>query len=1263
MKNLTHKPKEEGENIIIKLEDNTLMEKLEYKLVPKYFLLNNDKHKDAYCLLKKTNSKKIEKDMMNGEKEKKLLKKRQGESENYDGILSLVSSHNNSGVCKLESPDSFPSCHYICEERNAAHRGSIKEGDVKKVQSRKNNKNAINQLGEQKYNLASRNPVHLTPNGKNVGRTKNENTHFRKENFVRLLRNSSKKILCSAEKVKIFKNLFLKIKRKDENFFCDSKEGADSLGKSVTGECSPPEGCVICPRGEEATEESAKEHRRDENKIFTISCTAKLNGKGRSTGRRNGETFSEDSPKNNRMKKEENDLKGNSDTVTNEKEEHKYILDNSLNDNTKKTYPVMYKDESKSTKFLEKILKEKKNRMNNLLLLNIARDRPFKPKEITKLSRLKRDSGTISYADKIPKQALQPSGDGATLEYCASDMNIKQCGVGGHERRITLEDKTEVAAKRRNEKQLGDVIRKENVNFILCKNSMKADKMDKIKVNGLHISSSNKKIIASFARRRTQKGKKEIAKVVESEEKGRKNHTDRDEYRVSQIMQYNEKCEVAVEQRGGRNHVKDHPAQETHMWNTWALSVQQNKNDDPQEVVPQEVVPQEIVAKVRVSNEEHQGKVRRTIKDAAELQKRYPIAVEQTNCGYQSDPVCKKVSDKMGKKGEDTFHFLYEQNGKTNGGGETPCGGINVKKINPLETPSQDTSIIADTVNSPNNRKEEKCSKKKLFFFEKNKLRIKNFINKNEIFNLTRKGESRKMKSEKGDMRVSHASEKFSPHSFATPNDSMSKFGNIKMVSGVNHAYNSSMFNKKIVEKKIKVEEEVLSAYPVEVSHTKRKDEDHTLMDEKRIASVEDVSTDTDVLMRVCIGNQLDGSLKHGVNVMNENDSLDESEGDPLANGRTDEDNPICEKSSNTDRSNNYTNVVNEDEKCNHSMSYDKQKLLMKDLITSVSKEKNYDNPYQQKKKVLEERKEKNTDRTSEQKCEDSKMERKINGLKRKKKKFRSYFMKFRSFLFFQNRKKTSTVATLTEENGSNKVIRKKKFHLKRKKKMKKLKSLRLLNMYSSKKMMDKSSNERAADSHCENYQTREFLLGEQREEERGRKTIVLDLDETLVHSTLRGERYNSFRIHIELGDGRCVIYVNKRPGVEHFFKEISKHYEVVIFTASLPKYANAVIDKLDKDNICAYRLFRESCTFWNNNYVKDLKILGRDLNNVVIIDNSTFVHKFCEDNCILIKSWFDDPTDKELYKLIPFLKKLSKKKSVIRELRKYNKKKRKRKF
>lgn len=70
----------------------------------------------------------------------------------------------------------------------------------------------------------------------------------------------------------------------------------------------------------------------------------------------------------------------------------------------------------------------------------------------------------------------------------------------------------------------------------------------------------------------------------------------------------------------------------------------------------------------------------------------------------------------------------------------------------------------------------------------------------------------------------------------------------------------------------------------------------------------------------------------------------------------------------------------------------------------------------------------------------------------------------------------------------------------------------------------------------------------------------------------------------------------------------MSEIYEVVIFTASLSKYAEPLVKILDPANKwCSYLLFREHCTFLEEQeaYVKDMSLLGRDLKNVIIIDNS----------------------------------------------------------
>ena len=63
--------------------------------------------------------------------------------------------------------------------------------------------------------------------------------------------------------------------------------------------------------------------------------------------------------------------------------------------------------------------------------------------------------------------------------------------------------------------------------------------------------------------------------------------------------------------------------------------------------------------------------------------------------------------------------------------------------------------------------------------------------------------------------------------------------------------------------------------------------------------------------------------------------------------------------------------------------------------------------------------------------------------------------------------------------------------------------------------------------------------------------------------------------------------------------------YEVVIYTASLSKYADPLLEKLDKTKAATYRLFREHCIFYNGVFVKDLSRLGRNLKDVIIIDVS----------------------------------------------------------
>jgi len=169
------------------------------------------------------------------------------------------------------------------------------------------------------------------------------------------------------------------------------------------------------------------------------------------------------------------------------------------------------------------------------------------------------------------------------------------------------------------------------------------------------------------------------------------------------------------------------------------------------------------------------------------------------------------------------------------------------------------------------------------------------------------------------------------------------------------------------------------------------------------------------------------------------------------------------------------------------------------------------------------------------------------------------------------------------------------------------------------------------------------WLLKPQLPEDVGKKTLVLDLDETLVHSSFKPIPNPDYVIPVHIENQIHNVYVLKRPGVDEFLRAMGDIYEIVIFTASVGKYADPVLDTLDKYNVIRHRLFREACIHYKGNYVKDLSQLGRNLKHVIILDNSPASYIFHPTNAIPVTSWFNDMEDNELYELIPFLMDLKK--------------------
>ena len=138
--------------------------------------------------------------------------------------------------------------------------------------------------------------------------------------------------------------------------------------------------------------------------------------------------------------------------------------------------------------------------------------------------------------------------------------------------------------------------------------------------------------------------------------------------------------------------------------------------------------------------------------------------------------------------------------------------------------------------------------------------------------------------------------------------------------------------------------------------------------------------------------------------------------------------------------------------------------------------------------------------------------------------------------------------------------------------------------------------------------------------------TLVLDLDETLVH------------FFYTPSGGTFLI----RPFCIKFLEDMSKIFEIVIFTAALKDYADSILDTLDPNkHLIKYRLYRHHTSISGITFCKDLSKIGRDLGKTLIVDNLADNFKLQPNNGIPILTWIDDMKDTQLNDLGKILKDL----------------------
>ena len=165
------------------------------------------------------------------------------------------------------------------------------------------------------------------------------------------------------------------------------------------------------------------------------------------------------------------------------------------------------------------------------------------------------------------------------------------------------------------------------------------------------------------------------------------------------------------------------------------------------------------------------------------------------------------------------------------------------------------------------------------------------------------------------------------------------------------------------------------------------------------------------------------------------------------------------------------------------------------------------------------------------------------------------------------------------------------------------------------------------------------------------RKTLILDLDETLVHCM--GQRKGHIKVKIIFPDNReCYAGINLRPYLTECLEVASGLFEVIVFTASRQFYADAVINHIDPEGkYFHHRLYNDSCVKYGSSNVKDLRLINRRLQDVVIVDNSIFSFAFQLDNGVPIIPWVNDPLDTELQQLIEYFYAVSE----VNDVREFN--------
>ncbi|MBQ9394017.1 MAG: HAD family hydrolase [Proteobacteria bacterium] len=162
-------------------------------------------------------------------------------------------------------------------------------------------------------------------------------------------------------------------------------------------------------------------------------------------------------------------------------------------------------------------------------------------------------------------------------------------------------------------------------------------------------------------------------------------------------------------------------------------------------------------------------------------------------------------------------------------------------------------------------------------------------------------------------------------------------------------------------------------------------------------------------------------------------------------------------------------------------------------------------------------------------------------------------------------------------------------------------------------------------------------------------KKLVLDLDETLVFSTMEPAGSDSLEFTIE--DSK--FYSMIRPGVQPFLEFVRKHFECTLWSTGVQPYVECMAKHLGISDFTIWG--RDYCKRIEGSdavdpYEKPLRKITENLTEIVIVDNSPTVFNKWPQNGILVRTWRGEPNDTELEHLMYYLAWLEKQRSMQRD-------------